>query len=151
MEEAKQQQDTDLYRHYTTTVHSGISELKAQYSGLRISTVVRAQRFTNHVMIQFEDAKLKNYDNVVVVDHERSLKMHRRNEGLDDVEDIPAAIKDHLEFPFKVAMSKMTKEDPVRGGRARLHHQHQEGRRLPPAHPLHVQNDQGRETGQVCA
>ena len=44
--------------HYNTTVHSGISELKAQYSGLRISTVVRA------------------------------------------------AIKDHLESPFKVVMSQ---------------------------------------------
>ena len=99
-------QDQEHIFHYTTTVHSGISELKAQYSGLRISTVVRAQRFTNHVRIQFEDAKFKNYNNVVVVDHERSLKMHRRNEGLDDVEDIPAAIKDHLESPFKVVMSQ---------------------------------------------
>ena len=99
-------QDQEHIFHYTTTVHSGISELKAQYSGLRISTVVRAQRFTNHVRIQFEDDKFKNYDNVVVVDHERSLKMHRRNEGLDDVEDIPAAIKDHLESPFKVVMSQ---------------------------------------------
>ena len=44
--------------HYNTTVHSGISELKAQSSGLRISTVVRA------------------------------------------------AIKDHLESPFKVVMSQ---------------------------------------------
>ena len=28
--------------HYNTTVHSAIFKLKAQYSGLRISTVVRA-------------------------------------------------------------------------------------------------------------
>ena len=92
--------------HYTTTVHSGIPELKAQYSGLRISTVVRAQRFPDHIRLQFEDAKFKNYDNVVFADHERSLKMHRRHESLADVDDIPTAIKVHLESPFKVVMSQ---------------------------------------------
>ena len=92
--------------HYTTTVHSGIPELKAQYSGLRISTVVRAQRFPDHIRLQFEDAKFKNYDNVVFADHERYLKMHRRHQDLEDLMDIPTAIKAHLESPFKVVTTQ---------------------------------------------
>ena len=37
--------------HYNTTVHSAIFKLKAQYSGLRISTVVRAEWKTTLVVL----------------------------------------------------------------------------------------------------
>ena len=59
-----------------------------------------------HPHLQLEDAKFKNYDNVVFADHERYLKMHRRHQSLAEEDDIPTAIKVHLESPFKVVMSQ---------------------------------------------
>jgi len=50
-EKAKELVEQEHIFHYNTTVHSAIFKLKAQYSGLRISTVVRAEWKTTLVVL----------------------------------------------------------------------------------------------------
>ena len=105
MEEAEQQQEEELVEqehifHYNT-VRPGISEQKAQYSGFRISTVVRAA-IKDHLESAF---------NVVMSQKGLVGKIQCEENEPVYITNIKKAAVSHL---LTLSMSKMTKEESER-------------------------------------
>jgi len=85
--------------HYTSSILSGIPELGRQHAGLKLNTIVKAQKFPdNTIRIKFQDSKFKNYNDEV----EKDMRFPRAPMRDEDQQEVPASIKQHLEMPFKV-------------------------------------------------
>jgi len=85
--------------HYTSSILSGIPELGRQHAGLKLTTIVKAQKFPdNTIRIKFQDSKFKNYNDEV----EKDMRFPRAPVREEDKQEVPASIKQHLEMPFKV-------------------------------------------------
>merc|ERR1711962_23780 len=85
--------------HYTSSILSGIPELGRQHAGLKLTTIVKAQKFPdNTVRIKFQDSKFKIYNDEV----NKDMRFPRAPMREADQLEVPASIKQHLEMPFKV-------------------------------------------------
>merc|ERR1711962_211771 len=85
--------------HYTSSILSGIPELGRQHAGLKLTTIVKAQKLPdNTVRIKFQDSKFKIYNDEV----NKDMRFPRAPMREEDQLEVPASIKQHLEMPFKV-------------------------------------------------
>jgi len=86
--------------HYTSSILSGIPELGRQHAGVKLATTVKAQKFPdNTIRIKFQDSKFRNYNDEV----EKDMRFPRAPRmDVEEQQEVPAAIKEHLEMPFKV-------------------------------------------------
>merc|ERR1712243_353465 len=93
--------------HYTSSILSGIPQLGRQHAGVKLATTVKAQKFPdNTIRIKFQDSKFRNYNDEV----EKDMRFPRAPRmDVEEQQEVPAAIKEHLEMPFKV----VTHEDLV--------------------------------------
>jgi len=88
--------------YYTTSILSGIPQLGRQYAGLKLNTVIKAQKFPDHtIRIQFENSMFKNYNDEIEKGDNSPW-----NDSQDEAEEVPAAIKTHLEAAFKVVTNE---------------------------------------------
>ena len=81
---------------YSSHLLTGLPELGNQYSGLRITAIIRAQRFPDDtIRIKLEDSKFMDYNNEVI--NKESIKKRVMEE-----KEVPLSIRRHLEAPYKV-------------------------------------------------